>query len=287
MTAKVLDGRALADKNLHQVADYISEVRKNTDLRAPCLAIVIVGNHDSSAVYVRNKIEACRRVGISPISIYMDENCTEEQLINVIHSLNDNFEVDAMIVQLPLPKHINPKIVLREIDPNKDADGFALKNQGGVMTNDDATTPPCTAIGVMDALEGIPLEGKHAVVVGRSNIVGRPAALYLLAADATVTIAHSRTPNLAEITRQADVLVVAVGKAKMITADMVKPGAVVVDVGINRDENGKLCGDVDFEAVKEVASFITPVPRGIGPLTVANLMINTYHLWLEHTGYSY
>lgn len=293
MTAKVFDGRAKADEVLEKVKRLIDDVDDAEGIRTgwyadpPCLAIVVAGHDDASEVYIRNKIAACRKVGIKPITIRLDDQCTTEDVIRVVSDLNCNNFVDALIVQLPLPPQVNTRAVIEKIRPEKDADGFAVENQGGVYAGSDVGVVPCTALGVMDALTDPDafgeekLTGKRAVVVGRSTIVGRPVAMLLLQDDATVTIAHSQTENLAEITREADILVVAIGKPKFITADMVKEGAVVIDVGINRDENGKLCGDVDFESVKEKASFITPVPRGIGPLTVANLMFNTYFLWAQ------
>ena len=287
MTAQIFDGRAKADEVLENVSKLIAKVQEEQyygngiEAEPPCLAIVVAGHDDASEVYVRNKLKACRRVGIKPMVFYLDEQCTTEDVVRMVHSLNYNNYVHAIIVQLPLPPQVNTRKVIEEIIPHKDADGFTLENQGGVWSGSDTGVVPCTAMGVFDALGEIELAGKHAVVVGRSMIVGRPVAALLLQDDCTVTIAHSQTKNLAEITRQADILAVAIGQPKFITADMVKEGAVVIDVGINRDENGKLCGDVDFENVKEKASFITPVPRGIGPLTVANLMFNTYFLWAQ------
>lgn len=287
MTAQIFDGRAKADEVLENVSKLIARVQEEQyygngiEAESPCLAIVVAGHDDASEVYVRNKLKACRKVGIKPMVFYLDEQCTTEDVVRMVHSLNYNNYVHAIIVQLPLPPQVSTRKVIEEIAPHKDADGFTLENQGGVWASSDTGVVPCTALGVFDALGEMELSGKHAVVVGRSMIVGRPVAALLLSDDCTVTIAHSQTKNLAEITRQADILVVAVGKPKFITADMVKEDAVVIDVGINRDEDGKLCGDVDFENVKEKASFITPVPRGIGPLTVANLMFNTYFLWAQ------
>lgn len=287
MTAQIFDGREKADEVLKNVTRLIAHVQEEQfyslgdEVDPPCLAIVVAGHDDASEVYVRNKLKACRQVGIKPVVVYLDEECTTEDVVRIVRSLNYNNYINAIIVQLPLPPQVDAKKVVNEIVPHKDADGFTLENQGGVWSGSDVGVVPCTAQGIFDALGDMGLSGKHAVVVGRSMIVGRPAAALFLHDDCTVTIAHSQTKNLAEITRQADILVVAIGQPKYITADMVKKGAVVIDVGINRDENGKLCGDVDFESVKEKASFITPVPRGIGPLTVANLMFNTYFLWAQ------
>lgn len=241
-----------------------------------CLAVIIVGSDPASRVYVNNKKKACELTGIRSEEYALPEETTQQELLSLIDRLNADEKVNGILCQLPLPKHIDENTVIERIDPKKDVDMFSCVNVGKMWVGDGVFLP-CTPAGVMELLSyyNIDLCGKNCVVVGRSNIVGKPMACLLLEKNATVTICHSRTKNLAEICRSADVIVAAVGKAKFITADMVKDGAVVVDVGINRNENGKLCGDVDFENVKEKASYITPVPGGCGPMTIAMLMKNT------------
>lgn len=238
------------------------------------LAIISVGDDPASKIYVRNKIRACDQANVEVALHSIGENCTQEFLEYMIRDLNRCTDIDGILVQLPLPKHLNEKRILRLIAPEKDVDGFHPYNMGRLMAGDPAMIP-CTPKGIMQLLAAydITVEGKHVVIVGRSNIVGKPLAMLMLNADATVTICHSHTRNLADLTRQADILVAAVGKPHFITADMVKPQAVVIDVGINR-MNGKLVGDVDFEAVSQVASYITPVPGGVGKMTVAALIDN-------------
>ncbi len=274
MTAQLIDGKALAARTRQDLSQRVEALAARG--HRPGLAVILVGENPASLVYVRNKIRACEEVGIENIELRLPADSTEEKLLAVIGKLNTDDRVDGILVQLPLPKHINQMNVIEAISAEKDVDGFHEVNAGRLMTGNTGFLP-CTPYGVMKMIEsiGFDLAGKSAVVVGRSNIVGKPQALMLLAKNATVTVAHSKTANLADVTRQADVLVAAVGRAKMITADMVKPGAVVIDVGMNRDENGKLCGDVDTEAVKEVAGWITPVPGGVGPMTIAMLMTNT------------
>lgn len=237
--------------------------------------MVLVGENPASQVYVRNKENGCIKAGIRSTVIRLEESCTQEELEKTVSSLNEDASVHGILVQLPLPKHLDEARVLRLIDPDKDVDGFHAMNSGRLMNGQQGFVP-CTPLGVMKLLEsyGINPAGKHAVVIGRSNIVGKPMAMLLLQANATVTICHSRTQNLAEITRQADILVAAVGRANFVTADMVKPGAAVIDVGINRVD-GKIVGDVDFDAVSEVAGHITPVPGGVGQMTIAMLLSNT------------
>jgi len=234
-----------------------------------------VGENPASQVYVRNKENGCIKAGIRSTVIRLPEDCSQEELEKTVVSLNEDESVHGILVQLPLPKGLNEESVLRLIDPNKDVDGFHAMNSGRLM-NGQPGFVPCTPLGVMKLLKnyGIDPNGKHAVVIGRSNIVGKPMAMLLLQANATVTICHSRTQNLSEITRQADILVAAVGRANFVTADMVKPGAAVIDVGINRVD-GKIVGDVDFDAVSEVAGYITPVPGGVGQMTIAMLLSNT------------
>lgn len=274
MSAQILDGKALAAEIRSEVKTQVAALAEKGVSTA--LAVILVGDDSASQVYVRNKIKACADTGIRSLEFRMPAETTQQQLLAKIAELNADERVDGILVQLPLPKQINADAVISAIDPAKDVDGFHVANAGALVTGKQGFVP-CTPFGVMRLIEksGVNPRGKSAVIVGRSNIVGKPMALLLLAADATVTVAHSRTPDLSAVTRNADILVAAVGRAKLIKADMVKPGAVVIDVGMNRDENGKLCGDVDFAEVKEVAGSITPVPGGVGPMTIAMLMQNT------------
>ena len=239
------------------------------------LAVVKVGNDPASAVYVRNKEKACEYAGINSKTLALPEETTEEELLNVVKKLNEDKSVNGILVQLPLPKHIDESKVLLTIDSTKDVDGFHPVNVGKMVIGED-TFLPCTPAGIIEMIKrtDIDIEGKECVVIGRSNIVGKPMAMLMLKENATVTIAHSRTKDLKEVTKRADIIVAAIGKAKFVTADYVKEGAVVIDVGMDRDENGKLCGDVDFESVSKVASAITPVPGGVGPMTVTMLLVN-------------
>ena len=274
MSAQILDGKALAAEIRSEVKTQVAALAEKGVSTA--LAVILVGDDSASQVYVRNKIKACADTGIRSLEFRMPAETTQQQLLAKIAELNADESVDGILVQLPLPKQINADAVIAAIDPAKDVDGFHVANAGALITGKQGFVP-CTPFGVMRLIEksGVNPRGKSAVIVGRSNIVGQPMALLLLAADATVTVAHSRTPDLSAVTRNADILVAAVGRAKLIKADMVKPGAVVIDVGMNRDENGKLCGDVDFAEVKEIAGSITPVPGGVGPMTIAMLMQNT------------
>lgn len=242
----------------------------------PCLAVILVGENPASLVYVNNKQKACKELGIESKSIILPENYGQENLLEVIQELNEDPTVNGILCQLPLPVGYDEKAIIEAINPIKDVDAFHPVNVGHIMIGDH-TFLPCTPAGVMEMLSyyNIDITGKECVVVGRSNIVGKPMSMLLLHKNGTVTIAHSKTENLAEVCRRADILVVAVGKPGFITADMVKDGAVVIDVGINRDESGKLCGDVDFENVSRKTSWITPVPGGVGPMTIAMLMKNT------------
>ena len=274
MSAQLIDGKQIAK-------DTREAVREEVRIRAergyvPGLAVVIVGNNPASEVYVRNKHKACSEAGIYSEILALPEDCTEERLLSEIETLNGRPEIDGILVQLPLPSQIRESRVIAAISPDKDVDAFHDVNTGRLL-NGSPVFLPCTPAGVMELLRasGVSPEGKHCVVVGRSNIVGKPMALLLLAANGTVTICHSRTKNLADITRQADILVAAVGRADFITGDMIKPGAVVIDVGINRRADGKLTGDVEFASASEVASLITPVPGGVGPMTIAMLLRNT------------
>jgi len=274
MTAKIIDGKAIAQ-----------EVRAEWKVRAdalkargitPGLAVIIVGEDPASRVYVANKVKACAELGLYSEHIALPADTAETALLEKIAELNNDPKIHGILVQLPVPKHIDSNKVLLAIDPEKDVDGFHPVNVGALATG-NMRFAPCTPWGCMKLLEksGVSIEGKHAVVVGRSNIVGKPMALLLLQANATVTICTSRTVDLAKHTRDADILVVATGRAKMITGDMIKPGAAVIDVGMNRTPEGKLCGDVDFDAAKEVAGWITPVPGGVGPMTITMLVANT------------
>lgn len=274
MSAQILDGKALAAEIRSEVKTQVAALAEKGVSTA--LAVILVGDDSASQVYVRNKIKACADTGIRSLEFRMPAETTQQQLLAKIAELNADESVDGILVQLPLPKQINADAVISAIDPAKDVDGFHVANAGALVTGKQGFVP-CTPFGVMRLIEksGVNPRGKSAVIVGRSNIVGKPMALLLLAADATVTVAHSCTPDLSAVTRNADILVAAVGRAKLIKADMVKTGAVVIDVGMNRDENGKLCGDVDFAEVKEIAGSITPVPGGVGPMTIAMLMQNT------------
>lgn len=272
--ANRIDGKKISAALLERVAAEVTELKK--DGVEPTLDVILVGEDPASQVYVRNKQRACEQVGIRSVSHILPAATTQTQLLSLIDSLNNDPTVNGILCQLPLPKHLDEEQVLLAISPEKDVDAFHPANVGRI-TIGNANLLPCTPAGVMEMLryENIPVAGKHCVVLGRSNIVGKPMALLLLAANGTVTVCHSKTENLADYTRTADILVSAVGKRNFVTADMVKPGAVVIDVSINRNEEGKLCGDADFDAVSEVASYITPVPGGVGPMTIAMLMQNT------------
>ncbi len=278
MDTKIIDGVALA-KSVRAEAARRAAALSTTGVK-PGLAVVLVGEDPASQVYVRNKARACEETGIASFQHTLPANTTQNELLALINKLNHDPAVHGILVQLPVPKQISADAIIQAIAPEKDVDGFHPEN-AGLLATGNARFVPCTPAGVMRMLDhaGVTLAGKHAVVVGRSNIVGKPAALLLLEKHATVSICHSRTPDLAAITRQADVLVAAVGRAKMITADMVKPGATVIDVGINRiaegPNAGKLCGDVDYQALIGIAGWITPVPGGVGPMTIALLMENT------------
>jgi methylenetetrahydrofolate dehydrogenase (NADP+)/methenyltetrahydrofolate cyclohydrolase len=274
MTARIIDGKTIAQ-------EVRAEWKLRTDaLKArgvtPGLAVIIVGEDPASKVYVANKVKACAELGLHSEHISLPADTTEQALLDRIAQLNADPSIHGILVQLPVPKHIDGDKVLNAISPEKDVDGFHPVNVGALATG-NMRFAPCTPYGSMKLLEksGVSIEGKHAVVVGRSNIVGKPMALLLLQANATVTICTSKTVDLAKHTRDADILVVATGKPKMITGDMIKPGAAVIDVGINRLPDGKLCGDVDFDSAKEVAGWITPVPGGVGPMTITMLVANT------------
>ncbi len=273
--AQIIDGKAVSAAVKQEVADEAAKLRDEKGLKVG-LAVVIVGNDSASRVYVNNKKKACEAVGFQSFEYALDENTTQEQLLDLVNVLNRDDRVNGILVQLPLPKHIDEKAIINAISPEKDVDAFHPENVGKIMIGEYSFLP-CTPAGVMRLIEstGVDISGKKCVVVGRSNIVGKPQAMLLLQKNGTVTICHSRTQNLKEECKAADILVVAIGKAKFITGDMIKEGAVVIDVGMDRDENGKLCGDVDFESAEKVAGYITPVPGGVGPMTIAMLMKNT------------
>lgn len=274
MTARIIDGSTLAQTIRTEVAQRAADL--TTRGVQPGLAVVLVGESPASQVYVRNKVAACEKAGIHSVLEQYPADMTEADLLARVHALNADPAIHGILVQLPLPAHMDAHKVIEAISAEKDVDGFHISNAGLLMTGQPLFRP-CTPYGVMKMLESenVPLRGAEAVIVGASNIVGKPMAMLLLAAGATVTLCNSKTRDLGAQTRRADVLVVATGRARMITADMVKPGAIVIDVGINRGEDGKLCGDVDFAPVKEVAGAITPVPGGVGPMTIAMLLVNT------------
>lgn len=272
--ATIIDGKMLSLKLKEEMKGRIAQMKEEGIV--PKLVVVLVGNDSASQVYVRNKHKSCGEVGIESEVITMPEETTQQELLEVVERLNQDNSVDGILVQLPLPKQIDEKTVLRAIRPDKDVDGFHPVNVGLLSIGDECFAP-ATPSGIVVMLKEYDIEiaGKHCVIVGRSNIVGKPMAALMLKENATVTVCHSKTINLAEITRQADILIVATGRRNTVTADMVKEGVVVIDVGMNRNELGKLCGDVDFENVKEKASFITPVPGGVGPMTITELLEST------------
>ncbi|MBQ9252036.1 MAG: bifunctional methylenetetrahydrofolate dehydrogenase/methenyltetrahydrofolate cyclohydrolase FolD [Clostridia bacterium] len=274
MAAQILDGKIMSECLRREIADQVSHLQTEKGI-VPGLAVILVGNDPASEIYVRNKGNGCREVGIYSETITLPEDTTQTALEAEIDRLNQDQQIHGILVQLPLPKHLDEAAALARILPEKDVDGFHLLNAGKLMTGGIGVTP-CTPKGALYMIHqtGMDLSGKQAVVIGRSNIVGKPMALLLLQENCTVTICHSRTKNLPEITRQADILVAAVGKAGFVTPDMVKPGAIVIDVGINRVD-GKVRGDVDFDGVKEVAGWITPVPGGVGKMTITMLLQNT------------
>jgi methylenetetrahydrofolate dehydrogenase (NADP+)/methenyltetrahydrofolate cyclohydrolase len=272
--AQVIDGVALSKQLRQQISDRVSQLKQQGV--TPGLAVILVGDNPASQVYVRNKIKACEDTGFKSVLEQYPATLTEAELLQRVQALNLDASIHGILVQLPLPEHIDGQKVIEAISPTKDVDGFHVASAGALMVGQPGFWP-CTPYGCMKMLEsiGYALRGKHAVVIGRSNIVGKPMALMLLQQHATVTICHSATADLGHMTRQADVLIAAVGKQNLVTADMVKPGAVVIDVGMNRSAEGKLCGDVDYEGVKQVAGWITPVPGGVGPMTITMLLMNT------------
>lgn len=271
--AMIIDGKTISG----QIKDELKEkaARKRESGVNITLAVIQVGEDPASSVYVRNKKRGCEYIGIGSVAYELPEQTTQEELLRLIDELNHKEEINGILVQLPLPSHIDEDTVIRAIDPKKDVDGFHPQSVGSLCIGQPGFVS-CTPAGIIQLLKrsGITIEGKECVVLGRSNIVGKPMAILLLRENATVTIAHSRTQNLKEVTKRADILIVAIGKPKMITSDYIKEGAVVIDVGINRDENGKLCGDVDFDSAASVCSAITPVPGGVGPMTIAMLLNN-------------
>lgn len=271
---QIIDGKAVSASVRERIKNEVESLKK--DGKETGLAVIIVGNDPASKVYVNNKKKGCAEVGINSYEYALPEETTTEELLTLINKLNDDSKVDGILCQLPLPKHIDEKTVINSIAPEKDVDAFHPVNTGHIMIGDYSFLP-CTPAGIIEMLKfyNIEISGKECVVIGRSNIVGKPMAMLLLQNSGTVTVCHSKTQNLAEVCRRADILVAAVGKANFVTADMVKDGAVVIDVGMNRNSEGKLCGDVDFEGVKDKCSFITPVPGGVGPMTITMLLNNT------------
>lgn len=280
MDNKILSGKKLSDEILSDIA---LQVGKITNKRKPALAVVLVGNDPASQVYVKNKKNACAKVGIISAEFLLSETTTETELINLVNQLNNDEAIDGILVQLPLPKHLNSNLVINTITPSKDVDGFHRYNMGSLALNDPQVCP-CTPHGVMYMLDSINFEyhGKNIVILGTSNIVGRPMALELLNRGATVTVCNSKTKNLSQVTAAADVIVAAVGRPNLVKREWVKDGSIVIDVGINRLENGKLCGDVDFDAIVDKVSYITPVPGGVGPMTIAMLIKNTLYCYTKH-----
>ena len=272
---QIIDGKKVSAEVKEEVRQQTLKLKETHGI-TPGLAVVIVGDDPASRAYVNNKKKACELVGFKSEEYALPAETTQQELLNLVETLNNKDDINGILVQLPLPKHLDDKAVIAAINPKKDVDAFHAVNVGKIMLG-EYDFLPCTPAGVMEMLHSYNIEvsGKNCVVIGRSNIVGKPMAMLLLHENGTVTICHSRTKNLAEVTKQADILVAAVGRPKFVTADMVKDGAVVIDVGMDRDENGKLCGDVDFENVKDKCSYITPVPGGVGPMTIATLMKNT------------
>lgn len=271
--AELIDGKAVSQQIKDELKAEVAKMAKSG--RVPALAVVLVGNDPASCVYVRNKKKACEYIGIRSVSYELEESTTEEELLALVEELNGREDIDGILVQLPLPGHIRENRVIHAISPKKDVDGFHPQSVGALCIGEPGFTA-CTPAGIIQLLKrsGVEIEGKECVIIGRSNIVGKPMALLMLRENATVTVAHSRTENLKEVARRADILIVAVGKPRMITGDYVKEGAVVIDVGMHRGKDNKLCGDVDFEDAAPHCSRITPVPGGVGPMTIAMLMRN-------------
>lgn len=270
---EIIDGKQISKDIKEECRVRVEKLKEQG--KEPCLAVVLVGNDPASSIYVNNKKKACEFCGIKSLSFELSEDIKEEELLSLIDKLNKDNSVHGILVQLPLPSHINEDSVIKAISPLKDVDGFHIENVGKLCVGEKGFVS-CTPAGVIELLKrsGVDIKGKHAVVIGRSNIVGKPMALLMLRENATVTVCHSKTTNLKEICKSADILIVAIGKPRFINNEYVKEGAVVIDVGIHRDENNKMCGDVDFESVKDIVSKITPVPGGVGPMTIAMLMNN-------------
>lgn len=283
MTSQIIDGKAIAQKVRNELSVEIQSL-KTQHIQTPGLAVVLVGNNPASQVYVRNKIAACKEVGIESFYHPLPENTTETELLALIDQLNANSKVHGILVQLPLPAHLSAKTILERLDPTKDVDGLTAHSLGR-LAEGDPTYTPCTPAGVMRLLDEIDFDcqGKHAVVIGRSNIVGKPMGLLLLARHATVTFCHSKTKDLPNYLKQADLVVAAIGAGQFVKGEWLKPGSVVIDVGMNRNTAGKLVGDVDFESAASVASWITPVPGGVGPMTIAMLLKNTVEGFKKYT----
>lgn len=273
MSAKIIDGKKISEEIKNEVFEEVKKLKENGHV--PCLAVVIVGNNQASKVYVNNKRKACEYVGIKSLSYELPEGTKESELLDLIDELNESRNVNGILVQLPLPKHIDESKIIMAVSPKKDVDCFHPLNVGALNTGEKGFLP-CTPAGIIELIKRseYDISGKNCVVIGRSNIVGKPVSMLLLSENGTVTICHSKTKNLKEICKNADIVVVATGKINTLTEDMVKEGSVIIDVGINRNADGKLCGDVDFEGVKNIAGAITPVPGGVGPMTIAMLMKN-------------
>ncbi|HEN0363591.1 TPA: bifunctional methylenetetrahydrofolate dehydrogenase/methenyltetrahydrofolate cyclohydrolase [Streptococcus agalactiae] len=278
---ELIDGKALSQKMQAELGRKVERLKEQHGI-IPGLAVILVGDNPASQVYVRNKERSALEAGFKSETLRLSESISQEELIDIIHQYNEDKSIHGILVQLPLPQHINDKKIILAIDPKKDIDGFHPMNTGHLWSGRPMMVP-CTPAGIMEMFREyhVDLEGKHAVIIGRSNIVGKPMAQLLLDKNATVTLTHSRTRNLSEVTKEADILIVAIGQGHFVTKDFVKEGAVVIDVGMNRDENGKLIGDVVFEQVAEVASMITPVPGGVGPMTITMLLEQTYQAALR------
>lgn len=281
--AKIIDGKRISQEIKDELKERTEQLKRKGI--SVCLAVIQVGNNPASTVYVGNKKKACAYVGIESLAYELPEETTEEELLKLVRELNEKEEVDGILVQLPLPKHIDEDKVIQTISPLKDVDGFHPQSVGALSIGQKGFIS-CTPAGIIQLLKrsGVTIDGKECVIIGRSNIVGKPMALLLLRENGTVTVCHSHTADLKEVTKRADILIVAIGRAKMVDDSYIKEGAVVIDVGMDRDENGKLCGDVDFEAVKEKASAVTPVPGGVGPMTIAMLMNNCVEAALQKKG---
>lgn len=283
MSAKIIDGKKISELLRESTAETVNN--RPEGIRAPGLAVIIVGDNPASRIYVNNKKKACEVCSFTSYEYALPEDAPEEELLSLIEKLNSDDNIDGILCQLPLPSHMDENKVIDAISPEKDVDGFSPVSTGNLVAGKPCFAP-CTPAGVVEMLkyEGIEISGKHCVIVGRSNIVGKPAALLMLQENATVTVCHSRTKDLTEEVKRADIIIAAIGKPGFITADMVKEGAVVIDVGINRLPSGKVTGDVDFENVKEKAAYITPVPGGVGPMTITMLMKNTLQAWKKRFG---